>query len=130
VRILRVLALARSGDYAHAAVEIDRLTEATSIPVGERLYDSACANAIASAAVRDDSKLEPAERSRRSEQLAARAVLLLNRALIAGFFRSPDQVGLLLYDFNTDLDSIRSRPDFQLLVMDATFPDDAFARVD
>ena len=64
----------------------------------------------------------------RSEQLAARSVLPLNRALIAGFFRNEDRVGLLLNDFNTDLDSLRSRPDFQLLMMDLAMPADPFAR--
>jgi tetratricopeptide (TPR) repeat protein len=126
VRILRVLALARSGDHARAAVEANALAEAPSIPVGERSYDFACANALASAAARNDPKLEPAERSNRSEQLAARAVLLLDRSRIAGFFRDPAQVDRLVED--TDLDPLRARPDFKLLMMDLAFPSDPFAR--
>jgi serine/threonine-protein kinase len=128
VRILRVLAIARSGDYARAAVEAETLAEGTSIPVGERSYDFACVDALVSAAARNDPKLEPAERSKRSEQLAARAMLLLDRSRIAGYFLDPGPVHRLLED--TDLDPLRARPDFQLLIMDATFPTDVFARGD
>jgi tetratricopeptide (TPR) repeat protein len=126
VRIQRVLAIARSGDYARAAVEADRLAQAIAIPVGERSYDLACLDAISSATVRNDPKLAPAERSKRSEELAARSVLLLNRSRSEGFLRDPTQVERLLED--TDLDSLRSRPDFQLLIMEVTFPADPFSK--
>jgi serine/threonine-protein kinase len=125
VRILRVLALARSGDHARAAVEADALAEATTIPVGERSYAFACADALASAAARNDPNMEPAERSKRSEQLAARSMLLLARSRIAGFFRDPAQINQLEKD--PDFDSLRSRPDFRALLLDVAFPADPFA---
>jgi eukaryotic-like serine/threonine-protein kinase len=128
VRLLRALALAHSGDYARAAVEADALAKAMSIPGGEPSYDFACVDALLSAAVRNDPNLEPAERAKRSEQLAARSVHQLERTRIAGFFLDPGQVKRLVGD--TDLAPLRSRPDFQLLNMDAAFPADVFARGD
>jgi serine/threonine-protein kinase len=126
VRIQRVLAVARSGEYARATVEADRLAETTSIPIGERFYDFACLDALASAAARNDPKIKPAERTSRAEQLAARSVLLLDRSRIAGFFRHPTRVDQLMKD--TDLESLRSRPDFQVLMMDVAFPAEPFSK--
>jgi hypothetical protein len=120
------VALARSGDHARVAVEADALADATSIPVGERSYNLACAEALASAAARNDPKLEPAERSRCSERLAARAVFLLDRSRVAGYFRDPAQVDGLRND--ADLDPLRARPDFQALMMDLAFPPDPFSK--
>jgi tetratricopeptide (TPR) repeat protein len=125
VRIQRVLAVARSGEYARATVEADRLAETTSIPVGERFYEFACVDALASAAARKDPKLRPAERTSRAEQLAARSVLLLDRSRIAGFFRDPIRFDQLMKD--TDLEPLRSRPDFQVFMMDVAFPSEPFA---
>jgi hypothetical protein len=50
------------------------------------------------------------------------AMALLNRA-VAGGFRDP-------VNMSTDraIDALRSRPDFQLLMLDFTFPDEPFAR--
>jgi hypothetical protein len=48
----------------------------------------------------------------------------LHRAVNAGY----RNVALMRRD--SDLDSLRSRPDFQLLMMDLAFPDDPFARGD
>ena len=46
----------------------------------------------------------------------------LRRAAAAGFRM------LSLMAFDHDLDPLRSRPDFQVLMMDLSFPNDPFAR--
>ena len=51
-----------------------------------------------------------------------RAMQLLHRA-IAGGFRDPERMAK-----DTDLDSLRARPDFQLLMLDLAFPSHPFAR--
>jgi serine/threonine-protein kinase len=55
---------------------------------------------------------------------ADRAMEWLRRAVAAGY----QHVALMRKD--PDLDPLRSRPDFQLLMMDLEFPDDPFARGD
>jgi hypothetical protein len=46
----------------------------------------------------------------------------LRRAIAAGYKNVPDMFR------DPDLDALRSRPDFQVLIMDLEFPDDQFAR--
>jgi serine/threonine-protein kinase len=53
---------------------------------------------------------------------ADRAMQWLHHAVAAGY----RNVALMQRD--PDLDPLRSRPDFQLLLMDLQFPDDPFAR--
>jgi serine/threonine-protein kinase len=55
---------------------------------------------------------------------ADRAIVALRRAVAAGFRNGA------LWRRDPDLDPLRSRPDFQLLMMDVQFPDDPFARGD
>jgi serine/threonine-protein kinase len=55
---------------------------------------------------------------------ADRAMQWLHRAVARGY----RNVALMRRDL--DLDPLRSRPDFQLLMMDLEFPDDPFARGD
>jgi serine/threonine-protein kinase len=55
---------------------------------------------------------------------ADRAMEWLRRAVAAGYHN----VANMRSDAN--LDPLRSRPDFQLLMMDLEFPDDPFARGD
>jgi serine/threonine-protein kinase len=55
---------------------------------------------------------------------AVRAIATLRRAFAAGYRN------LNTFRTDTDLDPLRSRPDFQLLMMDLTMPDDPFARPD
>jgi hypothetical protein len=56
---------------------------------------------------------------------AARAVALLHRARRAGHFDSPAKLKDLVSD--PDLDPLRSRADFRLLMFDVFFPADVFA---
>jgi hypothetical protein len=58
----------------------------------------------------------------RSRALADRAVAQLRRAAAAGY-RDVAHIGT-----DTDLDPLRSRPDFPTFLMDLTFPADPFAQ--
>jgi hypothetical protein len=53
---------------------------------------------------------------------ANRAMALLHAAAEAGY------TGLTLWRTDTDLDPLRSRPDFQLLLMDLAMPREPFGR--
>jgi hypothetical protein len=52
---------------------------------------------------------------------ADRAIQWLRRAIAAGYRK------LALIQTDPDLDPLRSRPDFQLLMLDLAFPDDPLA---
>jgi len=85
------------------------------------LYDIACCQSLLSgAAVEAGSGLTVA--AGRAE--ADKAMERLRRVIAAGW----SQADLMRTD--TDLDPIRSRPDFQLLIMDLVWPIDPFARPD
>jgi serine/threonine-protein kinase len=75
---------------------------------------------IATLAGRSDSHITPAEGSTQFD----RAMVDLLRAVADGYR------DLAFLRTTTDLDPLRSRPDFQLLMMDLEFPDDPFARGD
>jgi tetratricopeptide (TPR) repeat protein len=124
-RLSRASELARSRNYRQAEAEVKSLANAASIPIGRRAYDLACIAALSSAAARGDITLPPAERDARAEDFAARAIGWLAQARDAGFFRDPSKIVDVRTD--TDLDSLRSRSDFQLLIMDLSFPNGAFA---
>jgi len=126
LRLGRANTLAQSGDHVRATAEADALADVESIPDGERFYNLACVDALASAAALDDGALVSTDRSARAERLAARAVQRLARAGSAGYFASVANLANLKTD--RDLDSLRPRADFQALVMDLAFPADPFDR--
>jgi serine/threonine protein kinase len=102
----RAVALALSGDAAAALAEIERL---------ERLTD------LDASTCRDLSRSLGVLASRTgSPDLANRAIVMLRRSLAGPGYDldelSPDPA----------LDSLRSRPDFQLLMLDLAFPADPF----
>jgi hypothetical protein len=68
-----------------------------------------------------------AGRAARTEELAARAVATLSRARHAGFFRNQANVARAKRD--RELDPLRSRDDFRLLMQDLAFPDQLFAAI-
>jgi hypothetical protein len=91
-----------------------------SSPIG--LYNLACAESRLSAlAPSDPAGGTDAARAER-EAHAGRAVAALRRAITAGH-RSVAHMRI-----DHDLDPIRSRPDFQLLLMDLAFPSDPFSK--
>jgi hypothetical protein len=115
LRVVRAIALARTGDPQRALAEGRAIIDGGAPPVPTRLYNAACAAAVASIA--------PAPEGETACELA---VTWLRRARDAGFFTDPDHVANLVVDH--DLDRIRSRPDFRILLFDLTFPRDPFAK--
>ena len=88
-------------------------------PSGYNLYNLACFRSLLSGiAAQPGSGLTAAEVGSLGEQ----AVETLRRAVAAGL----QDVAFMRRD--TDLDPLRSRPDFQMFMMDLAFPDEPFAR--
>jgi serine/threonine-protein kinase len=114
----------RAGRPAEAAAEFRRavaIMERLSAlqPDGFNLYNLACFRALLSGiAAEPGSGLT----SREVSSLGEQAVLALHKAVEAGF----RNVGLMRRD--TDLDALRGRPDFQMLLLDLAFPEKPFAR--
>ena len=89
--------------------------EGLTSPRPVNVYDIACLQSLISGAA-DEAADGRAE--------ADKAMESLRRAVTAGWTRA-DHMRI-----DTDLDPIRSRPDFQLLIMDLVWPVDPFARPD
>jgi hypothetical protein len=109
-----------SGSAADAGMAIS-LWNALPSRDGEECFETACAHAaLASLPKPDGSGAPDAERSAEAD----RAVPMLRKAVEMGY-RSRD-----LYRAEDALDSLRNRKDFKLLMMDLSFPTDAFARAE
>jgi hypothetical protein len=122
---LRARILARRGEHDAAA----RAIEATLASPGSDpadAYNASCLLAQCLAAAREDRRLDPADRERRADLSADRALALLAAARSTGFFRGPERLALIRDD--PDLVPLRDRPDFRLLLMDLAMPADPFAR--
>jgi hypothetical protein len=119
LRFARAAALVHTGEHARATAEARALTEGASTP-GPACYSAACVYSLASAAVARDDRLPQAERDALAEQYAARALELLTRARDAGFFKTA--AGLAGLKRNTDLDPLRSRAGFQMLLAQLESP--------
>jgi serine/threonine-protein kinase len=111
----------RHSEAAAAAREAGAILERLSILEPIDCYNLACTNAVLA-----DIAIEPVSGMTAAEGRAAaeRAMEWLHRAVARGY----RNVALMRRDH--DLDPLRSRPDFQLLMMDLAFPDDPFARGD
>jgi serine/threonine protein kinase len=97
------ITLAHAGHHAKAASEAGALVEAQG--VGPRtFYNAACVFGLSSAAAKDDAAL--------AERYAARAVTMLRQAFIKGW----TDIAHMVRD--SDLDSLRRRPDFADLLWD------------
>lgn len=104
-RIQRAVCLARAGEYVRAVAEANALTEGKDLP-GGTIYDLACVCALAAAGVKDDAKLR--------EQYAGRAVILLQQARKAGYFKQRANIPHMKQD--GDLQSLRERTDYRDLL--------------
>jgi hypothetical protein len=82
---------------------------------GNLLYDAAVVHAVATAACAK-AELPQAERDQLSQRYAGRAVELLTRAHAGGYFKLPANLERLKKA--RDLEPLRSRADFQLLLRD------------
>jgi tetratricopeptide (TPR) repeat protein len=101
--------------FREAVTIIEQLPQKTS----DNLYDLACYLALLSKALDRPDTGSPAPAGRDS---ADRAICRLRDAVDAG------SRNLAHMRTDTDLDPLRSRPDFQLLMMDLAMPADPFAR--
>ena len=114
----------RAGRPAEAAAELRRAV-AIMEPLCElqpdayNLYNLACFRSLLSGIA-----AEPGSGVMATEvtSLGEQAVEALRRAVAAGLH------DLAFMRRDPDLDALRSRPDFQLLIMDLAFPDEPFAR--
>jgi tetratricopeptide (TPR) repeat protein/tRNA A-37 threonylcarbamoyl transferase component Bud32 len=111
LRRQKVIALARGGNVAAAVPEAEANTQGKS---ADAYYALACVCALASAAAMHDDKLPQAQREKRSEEYAARVVPALRQARAAGFLQ--DKEGIEYMKNDSDLASVRARPDFQQLL--------------
>jgi tetratricopeptide (TPR) repeat protein len=111
----------RHSEAARASREASAILERLSILEPIDCYNMACHNAtLVGIAITPGSGMTAAEGRHAAEQ----AIEWLHRAVARGY----RNVALMRRD--PDLDPLRSRPDFQLLMMELEFPDDALARGD
>ena len=115
MRLYRLFALAFLAEHAKATAEIEILL-AEGHAQGRNLFLFAQVHALSSAAAVGDMQLDPALRQELVDKYGGRAVELLHQAQAAGYFREPSQLARLKQHEN--LDAIRSRPDFQRLLME------------
>jgi serine/threonine-protein kinase len=109
----------RTADAAACWRQAVAMLERLPMQSGAVLYNIACTYAhLSNIADLPGSGMTAAEGRFAAEQ----AMQWLHRAVARGY----RNVALMRKD--PDLDPVRSRPDFQLLMMDLEFPDDPFAR--
>jgi tetratricopeptide (TPR) repeat protein len=115
IRLFRASAIARTGDHVRALAEA-RAAAGQSPPGNSALINRACVHAQCAAAIGRDGRLTPAERAEQGGRCAARAVALLEKIRLAGYFKDPNALDNLRTD--ADLDPLRGRADFQQLVQE------------
>jgi hypothetical protein len=98
--------------------EARQVMEAMSLLSSVELYNMACVYAGLSTLVEPGTASSPSDGR---ETLADRAVQALRRALAGS------RAGIPLMDRDRDLDPLRNRPDFRLLILDREFPSEPFA---
>ncbi|MFO0925647.1 MAG: serine/threonine-protein kinase [Gemmataceae bacterium] len=112
IRQDRAFALALAGDHAAALAEVDDLLKGRGVN-GRLLYNLACVTTLAAAALARDEARPEAVRAREADELATRAVELLQRARLARLFKDQSRVEHLRKD--PDLDFLRNRADYREL---------------
>ena len=106
-----------ANEFRQAIAIMERLSSLQ--PDGYNLYNLACFRSLLSGIAAQPGSGVPADQV---ASLGEQAVLALRRAIAAGF----QDVAFMRRD--TDLDPLRSRRDFQLLLLDLVFPPEVFAR--
>jgi hypothetical protein len=114
----RAESLARAGDHSQAAAEVAALAGDRKAS-GDSLVHAARILAIAASG----SRQVPPEIN---EVFAARACGYLARAERSGSFKDKAKAARAVRD--PDLSTLHRRPDFPTLILDQSFPNDAFAR--
>jgi serine/threonine protein kinase/tetratricopeptide (TPR) repeat protein len=110
-RITRAMMLAEIGERTRATSEVDAVASQEGLSE-VNLYNIACFFSQGSAQADKDTKLSPADRSRLKTHYANRALEFLRQAIAKGY----ENLAVLKTD--KDLDSLRSRQDFNKLVQD------------
>src|SRR5262249_38539059 len=95
-------------------------------PAADTLWAAGQLHAQLAAAIAGDDRLGPADRARRAEQHATRAVVWLRRAFEA--YTAAKALDPGAWRRSRNLHPLRSRADFQALLQDVIFPADPFAR--
>jgi serine/threonine-protein kinase len=119
-------ALALLGDQARDVAEVGASHGQVTVYYYEMLsYDAACVHAALGQLALHDQARPPAERRQLADRDLERALDLLDKARVEGEFKGirHDEIRK-----ETLLNPLRSRPRFQLLMMDLEFPDEPFAR--
>ncbi len=109
----------RAGDESAAEESLRTLESSAELPMD--IYNFACYLSRCLGAV-PESPWPAAKRAAVARAFGDRAIAALRRAVDRGY-RNID-----LIRTDPDLDPLRSRPDFQLLLLDLNFPADPFAR--
>jgi serine/threonine protein kinase/tetratricopeptide (TPR) repeat protein len=107
---------AQAGAHALAAARADGLRTRQRLKPDD-VYELVKAYALAAGAVRKHTQLPPAERTANAERYAASAMALLARLNADGYFKSQAHLRQLTTD-DQDLESLRSRADFQKLLIE------------
>jgi hypothetical protein len=115
MRLYRPFALVFLGEHARATAESEVLLTEGHVQ-GRNLLLFAKVLSLCSAAAAADARLPLARRKQLADKYGSRAVELLRKAQAAGFFRDPAQLPQL--KASKDLKTIRSRPDFQRLLVE------------
>ena len=89
LKLYRLATLARTSEYEQALIELDPLAVQARAS-GEALFEVARIYTIAAQKAATDAKQSPAERTRRSDDAAERAVENLRLAQAKGFFAGPE----------------------------------------
>ena len=121
------LARARALAKDHLAATREAMVLAEEDGSGEWLYRIAGVFSLSSAAADSDEKLPVQEREKLTDEYATQAVQRLREACESGYF--DNELSIKCLETDPDLDPIRSREDFQLLLKESTRePEDAAAR--
>jgi tetratricopeptide (TPR) repeat protein len=111
-RVNYAVALAQLGDHALAAAEVEAAIAKAGFWLAH--YNGACAYCLCSATAGRDAELPLAEREKLAAKYLERAMSLLFEAERNGFFKQAQGISLLQSDH--DLDPLRQREDFQVLL--------------
>jgi eukaryotic-like serine/threonine-protein kinase len=120
----RALTFAYLGDLGRAINEVSAISR-TGTDAGLIFYNEACIFAVAAGSVAKEAARDPAEHAALAEKYATRAIASLAESRRVGYFRDSSKIANMRSD--QDLDALRTRADFQLLVRDLCFPAQPFA---
>jgi tetratricopeptide (TPR) repeat protein len=112
LQVEKAIILARSGNHASALAEAEALT----VVEPTAMYNMACVHAICSKSIHDDQTWPNADRDKRSDAQAEKAMELLRSLHGGGYFKNPMRIRELMQD--PDLDPLRQRPDFRKFIED------------